>query len=81
MATVAQMRHAASIARHIREQALTPILNECKSIEYFYSDAQPSEYASYPVSTLIDRINNMVLKSEQEMNTIVKDMIGELTHE
>jgi hypothetical protein len=75
------MRHAASIARHIREQALQPALSECESIEYIYAHEQPASYASYDVSMLVKRFKDMHWGTYSEIGAILDDMLRGLTHE
>jgi replication-associated recombination protein RarA len=81
MTTQAQMRHAASIARHIREQALEHALRECESIEYMYAHEQPASYANYSVSRLAKRFQDLYRGTDSEIGTILDDMLGGLTNE
>jgi len=81
MTTQAQMRHAASIARHIREQALQAALVECRSIEYMYENEKPASYANYPVERLVKRFDDIDKGTCREINTILDDMLGGLTNE
>jgi hypothetical protein len=76
----AQLRHAASIARHIREQALEPALNDCRSIEAFYENYQvEQDIEFYPVERMALRLQQEIVGHvATEMGTILRDMLPSL---
>ncbi len=73
----AQMRHAASIARHIREQAAERLVGDMESIEHFATEDE-KYYSEYPVEKMVERIQNEVFFCQRQIERVLKDMLGEL---
>jgi hypothetical protein len=69
-----QMLHAASIARHLREQAAAPLLQECQSIERML-ELDPKYYATYSIDTMYGRISDAINNTGRQMREIANDMI------